>query len=71
VFSNPGNPPLLGNLNGTFNFGGGLLTGSWEEVVLVDPLGVLFRLPGTDGDRGLAGKKKLASRMSASICPER
>jgi hypothetical protein len=40
VFSNPGNPPLLGNLNGTFNFGGGLLTGSWEEVVLVDPLGV-------------------------------
>jgi hypothetical protein len=40
VFSNPGSPPLLGKLNGTFNFGGGLLTGSWREDVLVDPLGV-------------------------------
>lgn len=38
VFSNPGNPPLLGNLTGTFSFGG--LTGSWQEVVLIDPLGV-------------------------------
>ena len=40
VFSNPGNPPVLGSLSGTFNFGAGLLTGSWEEVVLVDPLGI-------------------------------
>jgi hypothetical protein len=40
VFADPGNPPILGDLTGTFNFGGGVLTGSWEEVVLVDPLGV-------------------------------
>jgi hypothetical protein len=43
VFPNPaGSPPLLGDISGKFSFGSGigLLTGSWEEVVLVDPLGV-------------------------------
>lgn len=42
VFSNPGSPPLLGQTNGTFSFGSGtsLLTGSYFEAVLVDPLGV-------------------------------
>jgi len=43
VFSNPGSTPtLLGDITGTFSFGSGpgLLTGSWEEVVLVDPFGV-------------------------------
>jgi PEP-CTERM motif len=42
VFPNPGSPPLLGVTNGTFSFGSGtgLLTGSYFEAVLVDPLGV-------------------------------
>ena len=40
VFPNPGSPSLLGSLSGTFNYGGGLLTGSWQEFVVVDPLGV-------------------------------
>ena len=40
VFPDPGNPPLLGDLTGTFSFGSGALTGSWEEVVAVDPFGV-------------------------------
>jgi hypothetical protein len=44
VFSNPGSspPPALDDISGTFSFGSGagLLTGSWEEVVLVDPLGI-------------------------------
>jgi hypothetical protein len=37
VFADPGNPPILGDLTGTFNFGSGVLIGHWEEVVLVDP----------------------------------
>ena len=42
AFPNVGSPPLLGSTNGTFSFGSGagLLTGSYFEVVLVDPLGV-------------------------------
>ncbi len=43
VFTNPGStPPLLGDISGTFSFGSGpgLLTGSWEEVVLVDPFNI-------------------------------
>jgi hypothetical protein len=40
VFSLSGMPPLLGDVTGTFNFGGGTLTGTWEDVVLVDPFGV-------------------------------
>ena len=43
VFADPGSsPPLLGDISGTFSFGSGigLLTGSWEEVVLVDPFDV-------------------------------
>jgi len=43
IFSNPvGSPPLLGDITGSFSFGSGigLLTGTWEEVVLVDPFGV-------------------------------
>jgi hypothetical protein len=39
VFPDPGNPPLLGHLHGNFDFGSGLLTGTWDEFVLVDPLG--------------------------------
>jgi len=37
VFADPGNPPLLGDITGTFNLGNGVLIGHWEEVVLVDP----------------------------------
>jgi hypothetical protein len=37
VFSDPGNPPVLGDITGTFNLGNGVLIGHWEEVVLVDP----------------------------------
>lgn len=40
VFTITSTPPLLGDLTGTFNIGSGKLTGSWEEAVLVDPLGV-------------------------------
>jgi hypothetical protein len=43
VFANPsGSPPLLDTTSGTFSFGSGmgLLTGSYFEAVLVDPLGV-------------------------------
>lgn len=42
VFPNPGSPPVLNLTNGTFSFGSGtgLLTGSYFEAVLVDPLGV-------------------------------
>jgi PEP-CTERM motif len=40
VFSVSGMPPLLGDVTGSFNFGGGTLTGTWEDAVLVDPLGV-------------------------------
>ena len=40
VFTLSGMPTLLGDVTGTFNFGGGSLTGTWEDVVLVDPLGV-------------------------------
>lgn len=40
VFTLTTSPPLLGSLSGTFNIGGGTITGSWQEVVLVDPLGV-------------------------------
>jgi hypothetical protein len=37
VFVGPGNPPLLGDITGTFNLGSGALIGHWEEAVLVDP----------------------------------
>ena len=42
VFTNPGNVPLLGSLSGTYSFGSGagLITGTYKEFVLVDPLGV-------------------------------
>ena len=40
VFSTSGTPPLLGDITGSFNFGSGALTGTWEDVVLVDPFGV-------------------------------
>jgi len=42
VFPNVGNPPLLGLTSGTFSLGSGtgLLTGSYFDAVLVDPLGV-------------------------------
>jgi len=43
IFSIPGgSPPLLGDISGTFSFGSGigLLTGTWEEAVLVDPFGI-------------------------------
>jgi hypothetical protein len=39
MFNLTGTPPLLGDSSGTFNFGGGV-TGSYEDTVLVDPLGV-------------------------------
>ncbi len=39
VFNLTGSPPLLDDITGTFNFGGGFI-GSYEAVVLVDPLGV-------------------------------
>lgn len=40
IFPNPGStPPFLGDISGTFDFGNGF-TGSYEEVVLVDPFGV-------------------------------
>jgi hypothetical protein len=40
VFTVSGNPPVLGDNTGTFNFGNGTITGTWESIVLVDPLGV-------------------------------
>ena len=40
VFTLSGTPPLLGSLTGTFNIGGGTLTGTWHDFVLVDPFGV-------------------------------
>ena len=40
VFPSPGNARVLGDHTGTFNIGGGALTGSWEEIVAVDPFGV-------------------------------
>ncbi len=40
IFTVSGDPPLLGDNTGTFNFGNGTITGTWESVVLVDPLGV-------------------------------
>lgn len=41
VFTLPNaNPPVLGEISGTFNIGNGTITGSWEEAVLVDPLGI-------------------------------
>lgn len=41
VFANPGSqPPLLGDLTGTFNINNGTVTGTWEEIVAVDPFGV-------------------------------
>ncbi len=40
VFSLASPPPLLGDITGTYNLGSGALTGTWESVVLVDPLGI-------------------------------
>jgi hypothetical protein len=38
VFGFSGNPPVLGDITGTFNLGNGVVIGHWEEAVLVDPL---------------------------------
>jgi len=40
VFTISTPPPLLGDTTGTFNFDGGVLTGSYEEAVAVDPFGI-------------------------------
>jgi len=40
VFTLSAPPPLLGSLTGTFNIGGGTLTGTWHDFVLVDPFGI-------------------------------
>jgi len=42
VFTNPGGVPLLDSVTGTYSFGSGpgLITGTYTEVVLVDPFGV-------------------------------
>jgi hypothetical protein len=42
VFTIDSTPPLLGDISGAFDFtfGAGHLKGTWEEAVLVDPLGV-------------------------------
>jgi len=42
VFANPGSPPTLNITSGAFSFGSGmgLLTGTYFEAVLVDPLGI-------------------------------
>lgn len=42
VFADPGNVTPLGYMNGTFSFGSGigLITGTYFEVVVVDPLGI-------------------------------
>jgi hypothetical protein len=39
VFPDPGNPPILGHVSGTFNIvsGSNLLNGNYDEFVLVDP----------------------------------
>ncbi len=39
---NPGSPPLLNTTTGTFSFGSGIgfLTGTYTEVVAVDPFGI-------------------------------
>ena len=41
-WADPGNPPVLDSVNGTFSFnnGAGTLGGSFVEAVAVDPLGV-------------------------------
>lgn len=40
--ADPGNVPVLGDITGTYDFGSGTghITGSWEEVVAVDPFGL-------------------------------
>ena len=40
VFPNPGHPGNLGDITGTFNIANGTLTGTWEELVAVDPFGI-------------------------------
>jgi len=40
VFTLSTTPPVLADTTGTFNFDSGALTGSYEEVVAVDPFGV-------------------------------
>jgi len=40
AFPNPGNPPIIEQLSGTFNFGSGALKGTYDEIVLLDPLGL-------------------------------
>jgi hypothetical protein len=41
-FPDPGNPPILGHTSGTFTIvsGSALLTGNYDEFVLVDPFGL-------------------------------
>lgn len=40
VFTVTSIPPHLGQISGTFSIGSGQVTGRWQQVVLVDPLGV-------------------------------
>jgi hypothetical protein len=40
AFNLVGDPPILDEIQGNFNFGNGALFGSYDVVVLVDPLGI-------------------------------
>ncbi len=42
IFTDPGSVPLVDSANGTFSFGSGvgLITGTWTEYVVHDPLGI-------------------------------
>jgi hypothetical protein len=40
AFPNPGMVSLPNHIHGTFSFGGGALAGSYDDYVLVDPLGI-------------------------------